>query len=83
MNVIIAKHITMRNNRDHDYEQLWNVLIDTLSSTIDLDENELDIAFSESLHNLIDATRDIIKDNEDTEACSDCDEVCPDCKSPF
>jgi len=78
----------MKNKaRDHDYDRLWNILIQTLESTIDLDENELDIDFSDALYGLLDATRNIIKDEEEAEACRNCqgvdlhlDESCPDCK---
>jgi hypothetical protein len=45
----------------YDYDTLWNVLIDALGKTIDLDENEDDIKFNDKLHDLIDITREFVK----------------------
>ena len=51
--------------REYDYQELWNVLIQTLEGTIEYDENELDVDFGDKLYGLLDATRVILKDEED------------------
>jgi len=55
----------MKNpEREYDYQRLWSILIQTLESTIGLDENELDVGFGDKLYGLLDATRVILKDEE-------------------